>query len=307
MQLINLPLDDIRIDGGTQPRTAINEDVVADYAAALTDGEKLPPVVVFFDGVAHWLADGFHRYRAHRGIGMLSIQADVRGGTRRDAILHSVGANASHGLRRTNDDKRKAVRTLLADSEWAAWSDNQLARACRVSPHTVAAVRKEVTMQMHSEESTARTYTTRHGAQAVMNTANIGRRDPPAAGAAEGEPEVPAPAAPPVERKVDTPPPIAPEVSIKPAPAPTSPPNPQQERIGDLEEQIDALRERNSELERENEALRLAADPAALTRIEQLQSQIQALTLARDTQMEKAANLVREVHRLRRRLGESDA
>jgi len=34
-----------------------------------------------------------------------------------DAVFNSVGANAEHGLRRTNADKRRAVLTLLNDDE----------------------------------------------------------------------------------------------------------------------------------------------------------------------------------------------
>jgi hypothetical protein len=64
----------------------------------------------------------------------------VRTGSRRAAMLFSVGANAAHGMRRTNADKRRAVETLLADAEWAAWSDNQIAKACGVSDHFVGAL-----------------------------------------------------------------------------------------------------------------------------------------------------------------------
>jgi hypothetical protein len=38
----------------------------------------------------------------------------------RDAILFSVSANGTHGQRRTNEDKRRAVLCLLNDPEWAA-------------------------------------------------------------------------------------------------------------------------------------------------------------------------------------------
>ena len=40
-------------------------------------------------------------------------------GTQRDAILWSISANATHGLRRTNEDKRRAVTRLLQDPECA--------------------------------------------------------------------------------------------------------------------------------------------------------------------------------------------
>src|SRR5690606_35298949 len=88
----NLKLEQIRIDGGTQPRTELNEATVADYAEAITEGAKFPPVTVFHDGADYWLADGFHRLFAHKKIGALDIEAEIRQGTKRDAVLHSVGA-----------------------------------------------------------------------------------------------------------------------------------------------------------------------------------------------------------------------
>ena len=117
----NLTLDQIRIDGGTQPRVAIDEHIVAEYADLYANGVNLPPVTVFFDGATYWLADGFHRYWANKRIDCEYVFADIHQGTQRDAILHSVGANADHGLRRTNADKRKAVLTMLEDEEWSGW------------------------------------------------------------------------------------------------------------------------------------------------------------------------------------------
>jgi lysophospholipase L1-like esterase len=136
---INIKL--IRIDGGTQSRVALNQDVVSDYRDALARGD-LPPVVLFFDGSDHWLADGFHRFHAYRTAGKASIPADVRSGTKRDAMLFSFGANGAHGLRRTNDDKRKAVSAMLADAEWSALSDRQIAIHCAVTQPFVSGLRK---------------------------------------------------------------------------------------------------------------------------------------------------------------------
>jgi hypothetical protein len=67
----------------------------------------------------------------------------VHEGGRRDAILFAVGANATHGLRRTNADKRRAVLTLLHDPEWRQWSDSEIAHKCRVSRPLVAEMRAE--------------------------------------------------------------------------------------------------------------------------------------------------------------------
>lgn len=139
-----LNLNAIRIDGGTQARVEIDMDVVADYAEAVKAGIDFPLITVYHDGADYWLADGFHRFHAHKQAGKASIAAEVLSGTVREAILHSLGANGTHGLRRSNADKRKAVQTLLADAEWADWSDRKIAEVCGVTHPFVATLRRPV-------------------------------------------------------------------------------------------------------------------------------------------------------------------
>lgn len=158
-----IDLQKIRLDGGTQPRAALDKDLIQEYAAAMVDGDEFPPVVVFYDGTAYWLADGFHRFHAAHRIGRKEIRAEVRQGTQRDAVLHSVGVNAAHGKRRSNADKRRAVMTLLADAEWAEWSDREIARRCKVSHQFVNNVRKELSvndLQMDTGEEGLSVYDT---------------------------------------------------------------------------------------------------------------------------------------------------
>lgn len=134
-------LDDIRIDGGTQQRCEINNQVVEEYAEAMRCGTKFPPVALFFDGVVYWLADGFHRYHASKAAEIPNITGEVRNGTNRDAVLYSTGANNSHGIRLTNEDKRKAVGIMLADKEWSKWTDNAIAKHCKVTQPFVSKLR----------------------------------------------------------------------------------------------------------------------------------------------------------------------
>ena len=155
---------------------SINEELVSEYAEAMKNDVEFPPVVVFWDGVANWLADGFHRIHAARKAELETFEADRREGTKRDAILYSVGANAAHGSRRTNDDKRKAVMTLLEDEEWSQWSNVEIAKRCAVSDMTVKRCRDELSHQQSgSDAPPPRTYTTKHGTKAKMNTGGIGK------------------------------------------------------------------------------------------------------------------------------------
>jgi hypothetical protein len=168
-----LALKTIRTDGGTQPRAALDQDRVAEYADDMARGDEFPPVTAFYDGADYWLADGFHRYHA-RAAHHPDIEVEVRQGTRRDAILHSVGANASHGMRRTNEDKRRAVLTLLGDPEWSQWSDREIARLCAVSDRFVNGLRPQAPSANRSQIEQPRTVS-RGSSTYRMNTAGLKR------------------------------------------------------------------------------------------------------------------------------------
>lgn len=200
-----LNLRSIRIDGGTQSRAELNHATVDEYSEAMAEGDTFPPIVVFFDGSSYWLADGFHRYFGADHAGLTEIQAEVLHGTQQDAQLFSFSVNAAHGLRRTNADKRKAVMGALQHPVSGQWSDNKIAKHCGVSHPTVASVRaslEKFTSESavgdvrrslcpeHSEEPAQRTYTTKHGTTAVMNTSNIGKKPPPAPAAPAPRPVV---------------------------------------------------------------------------------------------------------------------
>lgn len=159
---MNLNLDKIKIDGGTQSRAKIDQDVVAEYADLIKSGTIFPPITVFYDGVDYILADGFHRYFANRKAGTPNCEVQLHEGTLRDAILFSFSANHSHGLRRTTADKRKAVTAMLEDIEWQDWSDREIAKHCNVSNMLVATIRKEL------GASKKETMYTRDGKQQTM-------------------------------------------------------------------------------------------------------------------------------------------
>jgi hypothetical protein len=53
---VKLNLEQIRTDGGTQPRATLRSDVIEDYAEQMRAGEDFDPVDVFFDGTHYWLA-----------------------------------------------------------------------------------------------------------------------------------------------------------------------------------------------------------------------------------------------------------
>jgi hypothetical protein len=177
---MRLPLDAILLTAGTQQRTSINEAAVSEYAEVYMAGGTLPKPVVFFDGTDYILAGGFHRYHAARQAGLSELVVDLRQGTRREAVLFAVGDNATHGLRRTNEDKRKAARTLLEDAEWGKWSDTEIARRCAVSHEFVRQQRASLsTVASENSAPATRTVRTKHGTETQMDVSNIGKAKAP--------------------------------------------------------------------------------------------------------------------------------
>ncbi|MDJ0617063.1 MAG: ParB N-terminal domain-containing protein [Calothrix sp. MO_192.B10] len=198
-----LTLDEIRRDGGTQPRAAIDLKHVKLLSEQMEDGFTLEAIAVFYDGESYWLADGFHRWQAHHNREEEVIACVIHQGSHRDAVLYSVGANADHkpALPRSRTDKRRAVMTLLQDPEWKEWSDREIGRQCKVSQPFVSKLRGNLTDNIFSENSrltdnvisdnTKRTYKTKHGTVAKMNTAKIGKSGKQADPPREGDDSVP--------------------------------------------------------------------------------------------------------------------
>lgn len=87
--------------------------------------------------------------------------------------MFSVGSNASHGLRRTNADKRKAVLKLLEDEEWGKWSDRSIGEKCAVSNRFVTNLRNE--LSVNGSQIPPERKVIRNGTPYIINTDNIGK------------------------------------------------------------------------------------------------------------------------------------
>jgi hypothetical protein len=135
----------IRIDGDTQPRAKLSREIYEEYAEQMKAGEQFPPITVYFDGKNYWLADGFHRINAH----VIAwpdelIECEVLKGTKSDAQWHSYGANITHGLRRTNEDKLRAIKAALQHPQGSVLSDRHIAEHIGVHHSTISKLRKEL-------------------------------------------------------------------------------------------------------------------------------------------------------------------
>lgn len=273
----------------------MHEQTIADYAEAIEAGATLPPVVVFHDGEQYWLADGFHRLSATKRIGCTDMEVDLRQGTRRDAMLYSFSANANHGLPRTSDDKRRCVMAMLADDDWSAWSNREIARACAVysrfvdrlrpggvrgaladsaSPPICDIVADSDAGEPASDPVPKKRKVRRAGSEYEMSVEGIGRgerRDP------DEE----------LEREL-----VAAEVEV-------GAPNPEVEV---LQAQLTEARETVSELTLELETLMKGADGDLATELKKLVVYVRAVERTRDDYQMQATTLKAEVKRLQRQI-----
>jgi hypothetical protein len=161
----NVPLDGIRLDADTQARVKINPEVVKEYADLYRAKRTLPKVNLVYDGKFFYPWDGFHRILGRKEAGFQTIPAEVLPGSVEDARWLAVSANQTHGLKRTNEDKRRAVEISLRLRP--KMSDRQIAEHCGVAHPMVGEARKRL------EEFTSQR-TGRDGRTIDMK--NIGKR-----------------------------------------------------------------------------------------------------------------------------------
>jgi hypothetical protein len=169
-----IKLEIIRIDGGTQYRDQINQDVVRDYTASMRNMDVFPPLQTVFDGSTHWLVDGFHRYFAYMAAGAKLAPVEYKPGTQREAQVLAMGVNGNHGLQRNNATKRRVVEAALIHEDTKDLSNLQIAKLCKVSDTFVAAVRNPEAKAKQAEKIE------RHFEKKLAEKANLGLTEPDA-------------------------------------------------------------------------------------------------------------------------------
>jgi hypothetical protein len=136
--------DEIVIDERCQARANVHPDVVDEYAEAYRAGAELPPIEVFLVDGKPWCVDGMHRYAAQVKADVAWVRTVIVGnGSAEDAIAAALMSNRSHGVRRSNADKHRAVRLALDNPRWADASSRQIADDLGVSHPFVSAIRAE--------------------------------------------------------------------------------------------------------------------------------------------------------------------
>jgi hypothetical protein len=137
-----LALKNITADPSLQMRAkGLDEKLVGEYAEAMENGAEFPPAVVYHDNTGtNWLSQGFHRHAAALKAKQTTITVEMRSGNRNDAILDAASGNATHGLRRTNADKRRSASQVL--TAFPDMPNSQIADIVGVSDTFVGDVKK---------------------------------------------------------------------------------------------------------------------------------------------------------------------
>jgi hypothetical protein len=135
-------LKNIERDASIQCRAEIDVAVVNEYSDQMTKGAVFPPVELFGTAAKCWIGDGWHRVQAVESNRKDEIEATLHPGGRVDALRHALSANAAHGRRRSNADKRRCVEVALG--EFPKLSSNAISKMCGVSDMLVASVRPQL-------------------------------------------------------------------------------------------------------------------------------------------------------------------
>ena len=143
MTVKSVNLKDIRIDGGTQFREEVDQNLVKEYKDSMLGGNEFPLIKTTFDGSNYWLWDGFHRYFAMESMGLKQVDVDYKPGSQEDAQDYALGANGKHGKRPSPTTKRNKVETALSIERHKDKSDREIAKLCEVSHPFVASIRNE--------------------------------------------------------------------------------------------------------------------------------------------------------------------
>lgn len=76
--------------------------------------------------------------------GLATIDANVIDGNLKDAEWLALTANKEHGMRRSNEDKRRVVELALNHPNGAKLSNSQIAEHCGVSHFLVGKIRPSI-------------------------------------------------------------------------------------------------------------------------------------------------------------------
>lgn len=136
---MKIAVDELECTAATQIRVKLDKNMIDQYCEDLKAGADFPAIVAFCEkgSSRKIVSDGHHRVYAHVHAGLEEIEVDLREGGMHEALIHALGGNSEHGLRRTSADKRNAVDIALKDPQISEYSRQEIADICCVTKRTV--------------------------------------------------------------------------------------------------------------------------------------------------------------------------
>lgn len=137
-------LADIDLDGSPHTRYTLHPDVIEEYGEVMKSKKSKMPEVKLWKSPKHnlyYVSDGLHRIHGAHAAGLTHIAAMVLNGTWADCLKDACQQNLTHGLRRSVEDKRCLVETVLMNGG-DKWTNDAIAELTHVSRPTVIKIRE---------------------------------------------------------------------------------------------------------------------------------------------------------------------
>jgi hypothetical protein len=144
--ITELDINEINLARGTQIRATISEAAIQKYASLMeteNGRNKFEPIIIFRDTDGElWIADGHHRVMAAIRLKLSTIHADIRAGSKADAIWEAARANSRNGVPLEKADIRKAIGMILA--EMPDRSERMIAEVVGCAPSYVNKIKNQL-------------------------------------------------------------------------------------------------------------------------------------------------------------------
>ncbi len=136
---------DISFKSSPRVRDQLIPEVVEDYAERYKKREQMPlPELAELSDEDDLMVciDGTHRLHGLKQNGQKAATCNVTKMTTEEALKRALASNRAHGLRRSNDDKRRCV--IAALNQWPDKTNVAISQLVGVDDKTVNVVRKEM-------------------------------------------------------------------------------------------------------------------------------------------------------------------
>lgn len=140
-----IAIKEIRLDSMLRLREFPNPEAVESWRKAFAMKAEVAPVVVFYDGLSYWLADGFSRIEAAKLEKASTIPFQKNLGTEADAFLFAIKKNPERPIKYLQwDNLGRLIWYALKNDFLRQKSDSEIAILLGVDRRAVERSRKRI-------------------------------------------------------------------------------------------------------------------------------------------------------------------